>query len=119
MLARSLVGISVRWTSSYPPLRKTALPSAVRTLRTHCDSPSMDARYRCPSTTVMTSGNETILPDFRPITSNATTPSGEILFDAEFAIPRLRILAIQFGLFPLYNHSLRPQNICVRTVFTL
>src|SRR5512141_298261 len=79
----------------------------------------MDAKYRCPSTTVMTSGNETILPDFRPTTSNATTPSGEILFDAEFAIPRFRILAIQFGLFPLYNHCLRPQNICVRTVFTL
>src|SRR3972149_7593489 len=57
------VGPPSSWISSRPPLRRTALPPAARTLWTQCTfSPSIDTRYRCPSTTTVTNGSETIRP---------------------------------------------------------
>src|SRR6185369_528950 len=112
MGARWSAGTSSSWISSRAPLRRTALPPDARTLRTHCtSSPSIDTRYRRPSTTAMTTGSERVRPDVRPATSNVTRKLGATPVEATAADALLRILAIQFCRRPRYNHRLKPLRV--------
>jgi hypothetical protein len=106
-----------RWIASRPPLRSTALPPAARTLRTHCPSlPSIDTRYRCPSTTATTTGSETSRPDLRPVTSKVTRVLEATPDEPTAAHTRFSILAIQLGRCPRYNQRLKQYNQRLKSV---
>ena len=107
-----------RWIASRPPLCSTALPPAARTLRTHCPSlPSIDTRYRCPSTTATTTGSETSRPDLRPVTSKVTRALAMMPDEPTIAHTRFSILASRWGRCPRYNHRLKRYNQQGKSVF--
>ncbi len=70
--ALALDGTSTSRTDRRRRRRKTAWPSAARTLATQLHSPSIDTRYQWPSTSAMPRGNDVVLPDTRPGTSKVT-----------------------------------------------
>jgi len=69
--------------------------------------PSMDTKYRCPSTIATTTGSEIVRPDFRPVTSNVARKLGATPDEPTAAHALFRILAIQLGRCPRYNHRLK------------
>ena len=108
MGARWSGGTSSRRICSRRPCRRTAFPSAARTFRTQAMfSPSIDTRYRCPSTNASTTGREMTCPDLRPVTSNVTSQREATREEATARQARFRNLASRLGRCPWYIHRVK------------
>src|SRR5690242_8909394 len=71
----------------------------------------METKYLCSSKMVTTTGSEIVRPDFLPVTSNVTRKSDAAPDEPTAAHALFRILAIQLGRCPRYNHRLKPLRV--------
>ena len=73
-----------------PPCRSAARPPAARWFATHpAPSPSIATRYRSPSTSAMTTGNDRRRPLRRPRTWSVASRFGQMPAECRAACPRL------------------------------